>query len=82
LVVSGLKIIDHGNPDNNCESHCKFEKEFKRVTTMAAWSEAGNAIHHPNTWIVGSNPTRGMDICVCLFCVCVVLCVGSGVATG
>jgi hypothetical protein len=29
---------------------------------------------------VGSNPTRGMDVCVRLFCVCVVLCVGSGVA--
>jgi hypothetical protein len=24
---------------------------------------------------VGSNPTQGMDICVRLFCVCVVLCV-------
>jgi hypothetical protein len=31
---------------------------------------------------VGSNPTQGMDVCVCLFCVCVVLCVGSGLATG
>jgi hypothetical protein len=24
----------------------------------------------------------GMDVCVRLFCVCVVLCVGSGLATG
>jgi hypothetical protein len=35
---------------------------------------------------VGSNPTQGMDVCVCvcmrLFCVCVVLCVGSGLAEG
>jgi hypothetical protein len=30
-----------------------------------------------NTGIVGSNSTRGMDVCVHLFCVCVVLCVGS-----
>jgi hypothetical protein len=22
FVVSGLKIIGHGNPDNNLESHC------------------------------------------------------------
>jgi hypothetical protein len=22
FVTSGLKIIDHGNPDNNLESHC------------------------------------------------------------
>jgi hypothetical protein len=30
----------------------------------------------------GPNPTRGMFVCVRLFCVCVVLCVGSGLATG
>jgi hypothetical protein len=30
-----------------------------------------------NTEGVGSNPTRGMDICVFLFCVCVVVCIGS-----
>jgi hypothetical protein len=28
-----------------------------------------------NTGIVGSNPNRGMDVCVRLFCVCTVLCV-------
>jgi hypothetical protein len=27
---------------------------------------------------VDSNPTQSMDVCVRLFCVCVVLCVGSG----
>jgi hypothetical protein len=35
-----------------------------------------------NAGIVGSNPTRGMDVCGRLFYVCVVLCVGSGLATG
>jgi hypothetical protein len=35
-----------------------------------------------NTGNMGSNPTPGMDVCVRLFCVCVVLCVGSGLATG
>jgi hypothetical protein len=25
---SGLKIISHGNPDNNLESHCIFVKNF------------------------------------------------------
>jgi hypothetical protein len=35
-----------------------------------------------NTGIVGSNRTQGMDVCVRLLCVCVVLCVGSGLATG
>jgi hypothetical protein len=32
--------------------------------------------------IVGSNPTGGMDVCVRLFYVYVVLCVGNGFATG
>jgi hypothetical protein len=27
-----------------------------------------------STEIMGSNPTRGMDVCLRLFCVCVVLC--------
>jgi hypothetical protein len=35
-----------------------------------------------NTWIVGPKSTRGMDVCVRLFYICVVLCVGSGLATG
>jgi hypothetical protein len=31
---------------------------------------------------MGSNPTQGMDVwCMCLFCVCVVLCLGRGLAT-
>jgi hypothetical protein len=35
-----------------------------------------------NTGLVGSNPTQGIDVYVRLFCVCVVLCVGSGLGTG
>jgi hypothetical protein len=35
-----------------------------------------------NTGVVGSNPTQDMDVPLRLFCVCVVLCVGSGRATG
>jgi hypothetical protein len=34
-----------------------------------------------NTGVLGSNSTRGMNVCVRLFNVCVVLCVGSGLAT-
>jgi hypothetical protein len=44
-----------------------------RALTVFARSNAG---------ILGSNPIRGMDVCARLFCVCVVLCVGSGLATG
>jgi hypothetical protein len=35
-----------------------------------------------NNEVLGSNPTRDMYDCVCLFCVSVVLCVSSGLATG
>jgi hypothetical protein len=42
-----------------------------------AWTAFANS----NAGIVGSNPTRGMNVCVRLFCVCIVLCVGRGLAT-
>jgi hypothetical protein len=35
-----------------------------------------------NTGIVSSNPTQGINVCVRLFCICFVLCVGSGLAMG
>jgi hypothetical protein len=34
-----------------------------------------------NTEVLGLDPTRSMDVCVRLFCVRVVLCVDSGLAT-
>jgi hypothetical protein len=43
-----------------------------KVWTLFARLKAG---------IVGSNPTQDMDICVHLFCVCIALCVGRGLAT-
>jgi hypothetical protein len=47
--------------------------ERSKACTDFARSEAG---------IGGSNLTQGMDVwCVCLFCVCVVLCLGRGLAT-
>jgi hypothetical protein len=45
-------------------------------------SKAQTVLVCKNDEVVGSNPTPGMDVCVCLLCVCVVLCVGSGLATG
>jgi hypothetical protein len=50
--------------------------------TVAPRSKAWTAFAHLNAGIVGSNPIQGIDVCVRLFCVCVVLCVGSGLATG
>jgi hypothetical protein len=57
---------------------------INRVTlpvTVAARSKAWTVFARSNAAIVGSNPTWGMDVCVRLFCVCVVLCVGCGLAT-
>jgi hypothetical protein len=48
----------------------------------AARSQAWTVFACSNTGIVSPNPTRGMDVCVRLFCVCVVLCAGSDHATG
>jgi hypothetical protein len=46
--------------------------------TVAAWSKAWTVFVRPNAGIVGSDPTWSMDVCVRLFCFCIVLCVGSG----
>jgi hypothetical protein len=48
---------------------------------VAASSKALTVFACSNTGIVGSNPTRDMDVCLRLFCMCVVLCVGRGLAT-
>jgi hypothetical protein len=50
--------------------------------TVASLPKAWTVFSRSNIGIVGSNPTQGMDVCVGLFCVCVVLCVGIGLATG
>jgi hypothetical protein len=49
---------------------------------VAARSKAWTVFARSNAGIVGSNPAQGMDVSVRLFYVCVVLCVGSGLATG
>jgi hypothetical protein len=51
--------------------------------TVAARSKARTFFARSDAGIMGSNPTHSMDVwCVRLFCVCVVLCLGSGLATG
>jgi hypothetical protein len=50
--------------------------------TVVTWSKAWNVFALSNAGIVDSNPTQGMDACVRSICVCVVLCVGRGLATG
>jgi hypothetical protein len=55
-------------------SGCKFP------ITVAARSKAWTVFARSNAEIVDSNPIQGMDVCVLY--VCVVLCVGNGLATG
>jgi hypothetical protein len=50
------------------------------AVTAVARSKACNVFARSNSGIVGSNPSRGMDVCPRFFYFCVVLCVGSGFA--
>jgi hypothetical protein len=45
---------------------------------VPAPSQARTVFASSNTGIMGSNPNRDIDVCVRVFCVCVVLCAGSG----
>jgi hypothetical protein len=49
--------------------------------TVATRSKTRTVFARSNTGVVCSNPTRGMDVCVRLFPVYVVLCIGRGLAT-
>jgi hypothetical protein len=58
-----------------------MENTFVPVT-VAEGSKAWTVFARSKAGIVSSNPTQGMDVwCMCLFCVCVVLCLGRGLAT-
>jgi hypothetical protein len=50
--------------------------------TVAALSKVWIVFVCSNAGNVGSNPTQDIDVCVGLFCVCVVLCEGRGLAMG
>jgi hypothetical protein len=50
--------------------------------TVVAQSKACAVFASSNTGVLGSTPTRGMNVSLRLFCVFVVLCVGSGLANG
>jgi hypothetical protein len=52
------------------------------LITVAARSKAKTVFARSSAGIVGLNPIQGMGVCVRLFCVRVVLCVGSDLATG
>jgi hypothetical protein len=49
--------------------------------TVAARSRAWTVFARSNSGLVGLNLRQGMDVCARLFCVCVLLRLGSGLAT-
>jgi hypothetical protein len=49
--------------------------------TVVAQTKAWTVFACSNAGIMGSNSTLGIDVCVRLFCVCVVLCVGRDIET-
>jgi hypothetical protein len=65
----------------NSPTFCVTQK-FIALIRVAALYKASSVFPRSNTGIVGSNSTGDMDVCVRLFCVCVVLCVGTGLGTG
>jgi hypothetical protein len=51
------------------------KSEHDKPITVAARSKARTVFALSNTGVAISNPTRGMDVHVRLFCVCVPFCV-------
>jgi hypothetical protein len=43
--------------------------------TVATWCKAWTVFARSNAGIVGSNPTQGMDVCVCVYSAFVLSCV-------
>jgi hypothetical protein len=65
-------------------SHINWQYQILMMETpivVAARSGASTVFARLNAVIVGSNPIQGMNVCVRLFCVRVVLCLGSGLAS-
>jgi hypothetical protein len=66
----------------NCVPCNKLNCTRSMPITVGAEAKAWTVFAHSNTGILGSNSTRGMDVCVRLLCVCVLLRSGSGLVTG
>jgi hypothetical protein len=72
--VSGSRGSDQTEQDSRNSGLIQHLQAFNLETVMIT------VFYRSNTGIVGSNPTRGMDVCVRLFLVCAFLRVGSGFA--
>jgi hypothetical protein len=83
-ALPSVKLSWNWKAEARAQGGCRTSEKNKceRSITVTARSEAWTLSASSNTGIVGSNPTQGVDVCVRLFCVCVVLCVGSGLVMG
>jgi hypothetical protein len=84
---SGPRAQESGQCRQLAESACSLQQHYNVITNklpiaVAARSKAWTVFARSDAVIVGSNPTQGMYVCVRLFYVCVILCVGSGLTTG
>jgi hypothetical protein len=80
-VTFDKKLQIKNNATLNVILHCitvLARIEYWRPVTVPARSKAWTVFSRSNAGIVSSNPTQGMDVCLCLFCVSI----GSGFATG
>jgi hypothetical protein len=66
------------------DTHSTAEKSSPYLQTAAERSKAFTVFARSEAVVVDSNPTEGMNVwsVYAFFCVCVVLCLGSGLATG
>jgi hypothetical protein len=56
--------------------HCFAVTGYCMPITVIVRSKAWTVFARSNAGFVGRNPTQGMDVCLSLFCVCVVSCSG------
>jgi hypothetical protein len=92
-VVFSIILYEYLNTSCKCQFRILYRSILLLITylflllisrpiTVAARFEARTVFAISNARIVFSNPTQGMDVCVHLFCICVVLCVGRGLSKG
>jgi hypothetical protein len=79
-LIAPTRSVSQQIPRRIPETHTPVYRRMP--ATVAAPCEAWTVFSHSNTGDVGSNLTRGMDVCLRLFCVFAVPCIGSGLATG
>jgi hypothetical protein len=80
-TVADSILAHHAFVRFQCYDVDLFKIKRKLPITVAVWCKPWTVFARSNAGIVGSNPTWYTDF-VCVYSVCIVLCVGSGLATG